>query len=529
MRRRFSLASKIFALQLAVVLAAVLAGALGGLQVTRGQLDQQYQQRALAIAQTVAADPSIRQALLSRDQSGTIEAIAEQIRRSSGASYVVVTDREGVRYSHPNRALIGQKVEENISDVLAGRTYVGLQSGSLGTSARGKAPIFDGGRVIGMVSVGYLEDRVSGALLGQLPYVAITVLIALCLGLLGSFLLSRHLKRQTFGLEPWEIAGLLEEREASLRGIREGTIATDRAGRITLANPEARRLLGLAHDPVGLKASQVAQGDRLHELLDGRLDGADQVVLAGARMLVANRMPVLVRGEEIGSVVTLRDREELEVVAGSRTGPGNLTEALRAQAHEFSNRLHTIVGLLELGRSEEAIRLIEESAGDSQDLAESLVERIGDPVLSALLLAKATVASERGLDLRLDDDLLAVSQPLPLGPQDLITVLGNLIDNALDAAAAGPEPRWVRVSVRRLEGELEFRVHDSGGGVGADQLESVFKEGFSTKQAPGERRRGLGLTLVSGVVRRHGGTVSVHNEGGAVFTVRLPMLVAAQA
>lgn len=528
LRPPFSLATKILTLQLAVVLAGVVAGALGSLWVARQQLDSQYEQRALAIAEATAAIPDVREALEPGGGGVSIQSIAEGIRKSSGASYVVVTDRGGVRYSHPNPALIGRPVDEDPSVVLAGHTYVGVQKGTLGISARGKAPIWADGEVIGMVSVGYPEERVGAQLLGELPSIAITVLVGFGLGLAGSILLGRHLKRQTFGLEPWEIAGLLEEREASLQGIREGTIATDRAGRITLANAEAQRLLGLDRDPVGLKPAQIGSPGRMRDLLAGGLSGSDQIVLAGPRMLVASRMPVVVRGEEIGHVITLRDRTELEGLAGDVPGVGQLTEALRAQAHEFSNRLHTIAGLLELGRIEEALRLIAESSGQHQDLAESLLDRIGDPVLSALLLSKVAVAGERAIELQLDDDVLAVRGALPLGPQELITVVGNLIDNALDAASAGhSDRRWVHVSIREDDAELLIRVHDSGPGVDAAHLEQVFREGFSTKARPSGRRRGLGLALVREVVRRHGGEVSVRNQGGALFTVRLPIAVAA--
>jgi two-component system, CitB family, sensor kinase len=522
MRAHLSLATKILAMQLAVVLAAVVAGGLASLWIAYRQLDSQYQERALAVAESTAAIPAIHQALARGDRGGTVQAIAEDVRRSTGARYVVVTDRAGIRYSHPNPALIGKPVDEDPAGVLGGTPYLGSERGTLGLSARGKAPIWDHGRVIGMVSVGYLESWVWAQLPGELPPMLIAVLIAFGLGVAGSVLLARHLKRQTFGLEPWEIAGLLEEREASLQGIREGTIATDRGGRITLANAEAARLLGLDRDPVGLKADQVTGPGRIRDLLAGRLSGTDQVVLAGPRMLVASRMPVVVRGEEIGHVITLRDRTELEEVAGPQPGAGQVTDALRAQAHEFSNRLHTIAGLLELGRSEEAIGLIAETTDHQQDLAESLVHRIGDPVLSALLLAKAAIAGERGIELRLDDDVLAVQGPFPLEPQELITLVGNLVDNALEAASGGgTEQPWVRVSIREEGGELVVEVGDSGRGVEAAHVAWVFHEGFTTKRRSG-RERGLGLALVREIVERHGGRIGLRNEGGAVFTVRLP-------
>jgi two-component system CitB family sensor kinase len=528
--RHIPLATKILAFQVGVVLAAVVVGGAASLWLARQRMETQYEQQALAVARSTAAIPTIKSALRQGDPGGTIQPIAEGVRKSARASYVVVTDRRGIRYSHPNPALIGRPVDEDPGPVLAGSEYVGTQRGTLGDSARGKTPIWDQGQVIGMVSVGYQESTVASEVLGQLPAIALIMALALAFGLAGSVLLSRHLKRQTFGLEPWQIAGLLEEREASLQGIREGALATDRDGRVTLANAEALRLLDLQRDPVGLKASQVVPPGRLRDLLTGRLQGPDQMVLAGPRMLVANRMPVTVRGETIGHVTTIRDRTELESVTGDPLGAA---DALRAQSHEFSNRLHTLAGLLELGHTEEAMALIAETSVHQHEREGPLLDRIGDPVLRALLLAKTAVAGERGIDLRIEHASLALAGPLTLGaerlqPQELITVIGNLIDNGLDAAAHAPDSeRWVRISVRREGGDLVIQVHDSGPGVDSAVTERMFREGFTTKARRSGRQRGLGLALVRQVVSRHRGEISVRNEGGAVVTVRLPLPLAA--
>src|SRR6266852_2787022 len=430
-------------------------GAAAAVWQASQELDRQYELRSLAIAESVASNSALQDALLSGDPNGLIQKTAEQVRQSTGATYVVVTDREGIRYSHTNPALIGKPVDENPNTVLAGNTWVGVQRGTLGVSARGKAPIFHGGGVIGMVSVGFLETAVSQQLMNELPGFAVTVLLALALGVAGSLLLASRLKRQTFGLEPYEIAGLLEEREASLQGIHEGAIATDRDNTITLANDEARRLLALPADCVG-------------------------------RKLVASRRAIRVRGQEIGHVATLRDTTEL---TGLSRGMGveSLTEALRAQAHEFANRLHTIAGLVQMGRGEDAMKLIAQTSELHQELTEALLERVGDPVLGALLLAKAAVASERGIELRVSDDTVMTRSSLD--SEDLITLLGNLIDNALDAASMSTEERWVSVSVNEQDDQLVIRVHDSGPGIPEAVDGQIFQEGFSTKSAPGHKRR----------------------------------------
>jgi two-component system CitB family sensor kinase len=504
-----------------IILLSALMGAVAAIWQASDQLDHQYEQRSLAIAQSVASSSTVQQALLDGDPNGVIQGSAEAVRRSTGATFVVVTDRQGIRYSHPNRALIGKQVDEQPGTVLAGNTWVGIQRGTLGLSARGKAPIFVNGQVIGMVSVGFLVTEVSQQLLAELPGYGVTVLLSLALGSAASLLLASRLKRQTFGLEPYEIAGLLEEREASLQGIHEGAIATDRDGTITLANDEARRLLELPDDCIGRKVSQVLPAGRLLKFLSGALNDEDEVLLAGERVLVASRRAIRVQGREIGHVATLRDATELAGLSTS-VEVESLTDALRAQAHEFSNRLHTIAGLVELGRGEEAMKLIAATSGVHQELSEALLDRVGDPVLGALLLAKAATASERGIELRVSDDTVLTRGSLD--SDGLITLLGNLVDNALDAAAASDGERWVSISVTVQDSELVMKVHDSGAGVPEGIAEQVFQEGFSTKSKRA-KRRGFGLALVRQVARRMGGEVTVVNQGGAQFTVRLPLLV----
>jgi len=522
-RPRFSLASRILAFQLAIVLGALLVGAIVSIIVERQRLDAQYEQRALTVAQSVAGMPSVRDALNDSDPSRTLQPLAEGMRRASGASFVVIAGANGIRYSHPNSSMIGKPIDEDPSAILAGHTFVGIQQGTLGVSARGNAPIFDGsGRVIGIASVGFLEQELSRQLASNLPLLALYLLVAVALGVIGSLLLARHLKRQTFGLEPEEIATLLEQREASLHGIREGTIATDVDGKVTLINDEARRLLRLSGDSLGRPLTEVLPPGRVRDLLIGQVTGADEVVLAADRVLVVSRMPVVVRGRTIGHVATFRDRTELESLLRELDNARSVTEALRAQAHDFSNRLHTIAGMIELGRHEEAIQMTTESSNVSQELTESLLERVGDPVLGALLLGKSAVAAERGIQFRLSPDSRLDGDAGH--PRDLITVVGNLIDNALDAAATSSNggPRWVEVSIHKADGDVVIQVHDSGPGIGAGELERIFSEGYTTKLAGPGSRRGLGLALVQQVATRRGGAVTVVNQGGALFTVRLP-------
>jgi two-component system CitB family sensor kinase len=375
--------------------------------------------------------------------------------------------------------------------------------------------------VIGLVSVGLLERNVSAQLRADLPVILIPAAIGLALGALGSLLLARRIKRQTFGLEPPEIATLLEQREAMLHGIREGTVATDKAGRVTLVNDEAKRLLELDDSALGRQLTDIVPAGHAREVLAGNIDEPDQIVLVNDRMLVANRMPVDVRGRAVGAVVTLRDRTELDKLMRELNDVRSLADALRAQEHEFSHRLHVVAGLIELGRNDEAVRYINHSSLVHQALVASIVESIGEPTILALLLGKAAVASERGIELRVTE-----GTRLPedyQGARDLVTVVGNLVDNALDSVASSLGSGWIEVTIRNEADGVLIEVRDSGPGVDPDVVDEIFRDGFTTKVATGTGRRGLGLALVSQTVRRRpGGFVNVTNDGGALFKAFLP-------
>jgi two-component system CitB family sensor kinase len=510
------------------VVVLVIAGAVGfGLwaRTVHGQLNRQYEQRALAIASSTAAMPVVIHALESQ-RPGPVQALATSVMRKTHASYVVVIDPHGVRYSHPNRNLIGQRVEEPVV-AMDGRTHVGIDHGSLGDSANGKAPVVaPGGRVVGEVSVGVLEANFADQVTGELTSFAIYFAVAIAVGLTVAVLLARRLKRQTFGLELDEIAALVQEREATLHGIREGVVALDAAGRVSLVNDQARVLLGAALQDAGRPLHDALAPGELHDLMQpGAPDAADRIVLHAGRFLLASRMRVSAGGRDLGAVVTLRDRTELENALRELDEVRRLTDALRAQQHEFSNRMHVMSGLLELGHYEEAIGFASRVDGATAGLAAELEARISSPRIVALLVAKTTVARERGIALT-----VVCNSHVQVDPEHadaLVSIAGNLIDNAIDAAAGAPaRPGAVRsVEVQLAEGghELVLEVSDTGPGIPAEIAESIFVGGWTTKEQTGGPHRGIGLTVVRQAVDQLAGTIEVHNGGsGARFRVTLP-------
>ena len=493
----------------------------------RGQLDLQYEQRALSIAQMAASDPQILQGMNGTGSNTQVQTAAQRITKAAGASYVVVVDLDRVRHSHPFPHLIGQRITEPLA-VLDGRGHTGIDVGDTGRSANGKAPLFGpSGAVIGEASVGIPEHTIAGQLWHELPTFGLYAGVALLVGCAASYALARRLKRSTFGLELEDIAGLLQDREAMLHGIREGVVAFDPGGRITVANDEARRLLQI-DAALGLRPQDVLAEGRLRDALDGTLSGTDLTVLTDQYCLVVNRMPVGLHGRELGAVVTVRDRTELVGLLRELDSVRGLTDALRAQQHEFANRMHILAGLLDLGEHEAALSYVVESAGLEPALTDSVRQRVGNPLMVGLIVAKSTVAAERGVRITLTDKSQLSENPAHL--HGLLTIVGNLLDNAVEAAqslATEAGDAQVRLTLLETRTGITVRVADSGPGVPTDAMDSIFQDGWSTRPDRGTARRGLGLALVHRLVRHHGGTITVDSGAGAVFTVVLPRSVPA--
>ena len=519
MWRLRTLASQMLLGIVGVLIVTTAVGAVLYGRLARQTLDSQYEERARTAADMVAALAEVRQAVAAGDPQNQLQPLAQHLGERAGLTYIVITDRTGLRFSHPNPQLVGQRLEEPVA-ALDGRDHVGVDNGSLGRSANGKAPIVDAsGEVIGQVSVGILETQVASEASAVVPTILEYSALALLVGTVAAFLIARALKRLTFGLELRQIAALLQEREAMLYGIHEGVIGFDTEGRVRLINDQARRLLGIRENAIGRRLTDLLPAGRLRSVLAGEIPGTDHRVITDDALLVINRRPAAAAGRDAGSVATLQDRTELEGLVRRMNAISGLTDALRAQQHEFVNRLHVLAGLLDLGEHEEARRYLTVLGQDDLASAEALRARIAPPALAALLVAKQAVAKEHGVDLVVTEDShLDAPKALTL---TLTTVLGNLVDNAIEAVAITEPPRTVTVDLRDDHG-ICLEVVDTGPGVAPADAERVFTDGYTTKTAEDGGRRGVGLALVRRVVRRAGGTIDLTPGPNGRFTVHLP-------
>ncbi|MGZ4451027.1 MAG: ATP-binding protein, partial [Nocardioides sp.] len=424
------------------------------------------------------------------------------------------------RYSHPDPTLIGRHFVGDVGDAPQGRVFTQEYAGTLGPSMRAVVPVRDAaGKVVALVSVGITIQRIDRGLRDDVLLVGLAALAVLAVGLAGTWLVARRLRRATHGMGEQEITRMYEYYSAVLHAVREGLLLLDDEGRVQLANDEALRLLGLPPDVVGRSVHDLDLPPGLVAAALGRTAESDDIYVAGEHVLVVSSAPASWRGREVGAVVTLRDHTELRGVTGELDVVRGLTETLRAQTHEAANRLHTVVSLIEMGRPEEAVDFATEELQVAQLLTDRMVGAVGDPVVAALLLGKSSEAAERGVDLQVEGEL----PPVPVPSRDLVTVLGNLVDNAFDAVADGPERR-VRVRLGGDGAGLVLVVDDSGPGMGADEAVHALERGWTTKASAGAPgARGVGLALVAQVARRHGGEVAIGSSdlGGASLRIVL--------
>ncbi|MFK8849194.1 ATP-binding protein [Streptomyces sp. Ac-502] len=514
-----------------VLVGVVVAGYAVFAYVSAGrQAEETARRQTTAVTAAVADAPAVARAVRSADPTAELQPYTERLRRDAGVDFIVVMDPSGKRWTHPEPSAIGRTYLGRTEEARVGRTHTETYRGRLGPSVRVIAPVRDreaGGRVVALVSSGITVDTISDGLRQEVLTPAAVAAGALVLGGLGTYLVNARLRRHTHGMNAAELGRLHDYHEAALHAVREGLLMLDGQRRVALLNDGARELLGLCGDPVGRPVTGLGLPAPLTDTLLSPAPHTDELHLTDDRVLVVNTSPVS-GGERRGTVVTLRDHTELQALSGELDSVRGVTRALRSQAHEAANRLHTVVSLVELGRTDEAVEFATAELELAQALTDQVVGAVAEPVLAALLLGKAAQANEHGVELeltadsRIDDGVLPSSLPA----RDLVTVLGNLLDNAIEAA---PEGARVRVTALADGGELLLRVADNGGGVrGAADAEDVFRWGWSTKGGAG---RGLGLALVQQAVRRHGGTVRVGevSGGGAEFTVRLPLRVPAGA
>ena len=556
MLRRFwcgwSIAQRLFAANLLFVL--LLSSGLAAVMVVDAgsRTYEQTSQRMLSVATALADSPLVATAADSPNPSAALQPYAEAVMRDAGLDFITVMDPQGIRWTHPNPAEIGKPYVGSIAQARAGHSYFETTAGTLGPSVRAIVPVKNSaGTVVGMVAAGVTVSNVQVLVSARLPAVLGLAAALLLAGSLAAWFLGRYLRRVTLGWGPEELAQLFAYYESVLHSVREGLVLFDSHGSLVLFNDHAALLLGIAPagsapagsatapeagKPAGRPRKATAPAldsldlpGTLIELLRSGRDATDEVHLAGDRLLVVSQRQAVVPGNSTpaGAVATLRDHTELTALAGSLSSTQTLVEALRSQTHEHANRLHAIISLIELGRAREALDFATADLSDTALLGGQFVGSLDEPFLAALLLGKGAQADERGVTLEFSGS--GTLPPGRLDNRELVTLLGNLVDNAIDAAA-GPDGTgqgariptvWADLLV--ADGALTITVADNGPGLPTTDLDVLARIGATGKDSAGPGGRGYGLALIRRTTAALGGTIEAENDGGAVITVVVPL------
>lgn len=495
--------------------------------IMESNLKHEIGSKALSVAQSIANMPEIQEAFQRDDPASIIQPLAEKIRKQVGAEFIVIGNRDEVRYSHPNPLRLGQKmVGGDNGRVFNGESVISESTGTLGPSLRGKAPIFYQGEVIGVVSVGYLQTDIQNEVSKIQKKIFAATFLILIGGLLAALLISFNIKKAMFGLEPKEIAWMYQEKHAILESIHEGIIAIGTDGRITVVNETAHKILRVPNDILlrGKRIDEVLENTHLLKVVESGQAEYDQEILIFGTAFLANRIPIFnKKGEVIGAVASFRNKSELAQLLQELSHVKAYAEGLRAQTHEYSNRLYTLLGLIQLGSYKEAIDFISKEVDVAQGFIQFLMKEVPDPILAGFILGKVSLASEMKVDFSIDRESSFKDIPNNMNRDELVTIIGNLVNNAFEAVR-GTEKKEKRVSLflTDLGKELIIEVEDNGDGIDQRMFDQIFNAGFSTKSK--NSNAGIGLSLVQNAIQHLGGyiTFSSNVGEGAIFTVALP-------
>ena len=516
-----SLAGEFLAFQLLVVAVVLAAVAAVSVAQSAREFREVRGQRMIAVAENLASTPVVRDRYADPFADRVLAPDLDRAVALSGAPLAELLGPDGVVRASSEPSRVGMRFDYGHSEVTTGRAWSGDLDVGDAHSLVGQVPVLSiDGTVLAVISVSEPYPSLWQSLSGAGERLLLYLGLGAALGMLASWLLSRRIKRHTRGLEVAEIAGLADHREALLHSIREGVVAVNTDGVITLLNDSAQELLGVSAKAVGRRADSAGLDPAVEEFLLSGEDSRDVVIATRTRVLALNRRAASTRGERIGTVTTMRDSTELASMQGQLSSHKSVTDTLRAQTHEFANQLHTISGLVQLGEYESVRDLVGTLTRRRAEISDAVTRHVADPAVAALLIAKTTLAAESGVALIIDDrsHLAALDPALAT---DVITVVGNLVDNAVDVSV-GSDRKAVTVMVNDADG-LMISVTDSGPGVPEHLRESIFARGVTSKpDVPGGR--GIGLALVRLVSAQLGGVVAVSDgsEGGAVFEVRLP-------
>jgi len=521
--RNLSLQYKVMILNISMISLLLLVVSVLLVSIIDRQVQEDMGEQAMIIGRIVAQTPGVQRAILSENPSEVLQPLTESWRVASGAAFVIVANMDQVRLSHPISSNVGTPLTNLYREpVLRGEEYVYIAQGSLPSSIRANVPIYNesNDQQIGFVSIGYYLTNVYRNALEKFIPMLYLFLVAIAMSVFGSVMIARNIKKSIFDLEPHEIATIVKEKQATLEAIREGVIAVDQRGFIRLLNSEAASLLGIASEMAcGHHIDTILPQNKLDDVINKNLSVYDEEQRVNDIIIFSNSVPITVDGKVVGAVISFRDRTEIHRLAEELTGVHRFVDVLRAQAHEFKNKLHTIAGLIQLQRYEEAVDFVVDSGFEKQEVVDWLNRRIEDPTICGLLIGKVSHMRELGIDFNITSDTALTNLPANMTSGDIALIIGNFLQNAIDAVAVTTDKR-IEFSAVRLVNTLEIRVRNSGQQISEEVARQIYERGFTTKHG----NSGLGLALILDKLKLVSGKIFHRNlpEGGVEFIVWLP-------
>lgn len=520
---RFSLLTQLtLLLAFVVILSTFLVSILFSSMVEK-MVEEYMGKQAMTVAKLTAQNEVILNSFEEDNPSLKMQPIAETIRKTTGASYVTIANMKGIRYTHPNPSLIGKHtLTSNEASLQRHQSVIYKDTGISGPAIKAKTPIWNKKReVIGVSSVGFLLNDVEKQVSSYKTKIIQLAGIPLAAGILGAIVIARRIRKIILGLEPEEISLLFKEKEATLESIRDATIAIDTNYRVTSMNKKARMLFGDQIVKKGYKIKDEQLKKLLMEVAAFKEERVNKTVLFETHFLIVDLSPMLQNDQLKGMVLTARPVSEVEKVTKELSKIKDFSENMRAQNHEFLNKLNTLYGLLCLGQTERAINIISQEVRERQDVISFLISSVADPLVAACLLGKLNRSKELQVSLEIEEEsslsvLLTIEES-----QQLVSVIGNVIDNALEAARRkNGDKGKVYISFTDFGKDMIFDVEDNGEGVPPHMEEIIFKEGYTTKK---EGNHGIGLTIVQQSLRLLNGEVYISKSrmGGTRFTIAI--------
>lgn len=492
-------------------------------------LNNQIGKRALSVAESITQINEVPIAVETFD-SEYLQNMSLKIAKKTGARFVVIGNKHGVRLSHPIPERIGKSMQggDNYDALIGGKSYISEAIGSLGPSIRGKAPIINNdGAIVGIVSVGYMLDSVAETVKSYQEKALYYTLAIILSTAAVAWYIARYIKNSIRGFEPEEISRLFAELSTTLESLKEGIIAIDSNGRITNINKSALTVLGLSssQELVSQYLLDVVPNHSLIDILHTKKPVNDQELAINCQEVLINQAPIYIDSAFSGAVTSFRLKGEIDRINAELVMVEQQADSLRSQAHEYSNRLQTISGLIALNETDKAIQFIGQEHHAQQELMSLLIESIGSSLLSGLIIGKHNRANELGLSLDMDKNSQITKIPTYVPREKLVTIIGNLIDNALEATLRHTgKGGSVKISINDLGDDLIFEIEDQGKGIPTADLDKLFIKGISTKAKKACSEHGYGLWLVKEQLLQCGGYLTIDSiqPTGSLFTVFIP-------